>query len=206
MSRTQLLGALAMAVVILASNYLVTKYLGNYLTYGAFTYPFAFLVTDLMNRLEGPQSARRIVFVGFIMGLICSFIGSQIIVDGYPLVTLRVAIGSATAFLLAQLLDVTVFDKLRGGAWWRAPVFSSFVGSAVDTALFFFIAFSATQFLVNIEPLNDVSSANENSTILGLVGSAPFWVSMAIADYLVKLFIALIALIPYRQTVKFVEN
>ena len=189
-----------MAVVVVVSNILVQYLLGDWLTYGAFTYPFAFLVTDLMNRLEGPASARKVVVVGFIVGLICSFIGSQIQGEFGPLVSLRVAIGSGLAFLLAQLLDVYVFNRLRNKAWWKPPVFSSVIGSSVDTLLFFFIAFSAQ--MVFLEPQNDVSWANDAIPLLGLGFVAPLWVSLAVADYLVKLLIAMIALVPYRHAIK----
>jgi uncharacterized integral membrane protein (TIGR00697 family) len=189
-------GILAMAAIVVASNILVQHLFGQWLTWGAFTYPLAFLVTDVMNRLYGPAAARRVVFAGFVTGLTCSAIGTQIMGEFGPLVTWRIALGSGVAFLTAQLLDVAIFDRLRRGAWWRAPLASSLVGSAVDTALFFSIAFSAT--LVVIEPGNDVSWANEVLPILGLGPLAPLWVSLAIADFGVKLALALIALVPFR--------
>ena len=122
--------------------------------------------------------------------------------DGYeyPAVTLRIAIGSGLAFLTAQLLDVAVFNKLRAGAWWRAPLASTLVGSSVDTILFFSIAFSAS--LSFIEPSNDTSWATEVLPMLGAGPEAPLWVSLAFADWLVKLSLALIALIPFRIIVK----
>ena len=132
-----------MAVIVVASNILVQFLVGDWLTWGAFTYPFAFLVTDLMNRLHGPSAARRVVLAGFVVGLACSFVGSQIEGPFGPLVSLRVAIGSATAFLVGQLLDVAVFNRLRAGSWWRAPFVSSVAGSVLDTAIFFPLAFSA---------------------------------------------------------------
>ena len=144
MSRPLLLGVAAMAAIVITSNILVQFLVGDWLTWGAFTYPFAFLVTDLMNRLYGPGAARRVVAAGFVVGLACSFVGSQIEGPFGPLVSLRVAIGSGTAFLVGQLLDVAVFNRLRAGSWWRAPFVSSVVGSVVDTAIFFTIAFSAT--------------------------------------------------------------
>ena len=113
--------------------------------------------------------------------------------------TLRIAIGSGLAFLTAQLLDIAVFNRLRAGVWWRAPMVSSIIGSSVDTALFFTIAFSQT--LVFIEPSNDVSWANEVLPLLGLGPAAPLWVSLAVADWGVKLAIALIALVPFRLIV-----
>lgn len=192
-------GVIAMAVVVTASNILVQYPLGAYLTWGALTYPFAFLVTDLTNRLAGPAVARRVVMVGFAVGVICSFIGTQIMGEFGPLVTLRIAIGSSVAFLCAQLLDIAVFNRLRTGAWWHAPLRSTLVSSSVDTALFFSIAFSAT--LTVLEPGNDVSWATGPTPLLGIGPEAPFWVSLAIADWLVKLMLAVLALLPFRLVV-----
>lgn len=189
-------GVIAMAAVVVASNILVQFLFGNWLTWGAFTYPIAFLVTDVMNRVYGAQVARKVVFVGFVTGIICSLIGTQIMLEFGPAVTLRIAIGSGLAFLSAQLLDVAIFDRLREGNWWKAPLASTLVGSSVDTILFFTIAFSAT--LSFIEPSNDVSWAGEVLPILGAGPEAPLWVSLAIADWMVKLSLALIALIPFR--------
>ena len=136
-------GILAMAAIVVASNILVQfLILDGLLTWGAFTYPLAFLVTDVMNRIYGVAAARRVVFVGFLTGVVCSLIGSQIIGEFGPLVPLRIAVGSGIAFLTAQLLDVAIFDRLREGLWWRAPLASTLIGSAVDTALFFTIAFA----------------------------------------------------------------
>jgi hypothetical protein len=188
-----------MAVVVTASNILVQYPLGAYLTWGALTYPFAFLVTDLTNRLAGPAVARRVVLVGFTVGVICSFIGTQVMGEFGPLVTLRIALGSGIAFLCAQLLDIAVFNRLRAGAWWRAPLVSTLVSSSVDTALFFSIAFSAT--LTVLEPGNDVSWATAATPLLGLGPEAPFWVSLALADWLVKLLLAVLALVPFRLAV-----
>ena len=129
-----------------------------------------------------------------------SLIGTQIMGEFGPLVTWRIAAGSGLAFLTAQLLDVSIFDKLRGGAWWEAPLASTIIGSAVDTALFFTIAFSAS--LAFLEPANDVSWAGEVLPILGLGPAAPLWVSLALADWCVKLGLALIALVPFRLIVK----
>lgn len=198
-TRALIAGIAAMAVVVVVSNILVQHLLGQWLTWGALTYPVAFLVTDLMNRLHGPAAARRVVFAGFVVGVICSLIGSQIQGEFGPLVTLRIAVGSGIAFLTAQLLDVAVFDRLRKGSWWRAPVVSSVIGSAVDTALFFTIAFSAA--LVFIEPANDVGWANEFLPVLGIGPAAPLWVSLGIADFGVKLALALLALVPFRLLV-----
>ncbi len=196
MSRTLLPGVFAMAAIVVASNILVQFLYGNWLTYGAFTYPFAFLVTDVMNRVYGVSAARRVVLVGFVVGLICSVIGTQIMGEYGPLVTWRIALGSGTAFLVAQLIDVIIFNRLRSGAWWRAPLASTLVGSSLDTAIFFTIAFSAT--LVWIEPGNDVSWAGEALPLLGSGPVVPLWVSLAVADFAVKLSIALIALVPFR--------
>lgn len=196
MTRAHLLGILAMAAIVVASNILVQFLFGQWLTWGAFTYPLAFLVTDIMNRVYGAQAARRVVLVGFGVGLVCSLIGTQIVGEFGPLVTLRIALGSGIAFLTAQLLDVAIFSALREGRWWRAPLASTLLGSTIDTALFFTIAFSAS--LVFLEPANDVSWATEVLPILGFGPAAPLWVSLAIADWSVKLALALLALIPFR--------
>lgn len=192
-------GILAMAVIVTASNILVQFPLGGYLTWGALTYPFAFLVTDLVNRLQGAAAARRVVLAGFGVGVVCSFIGTQVMGEFGPLVTLRIAIGSGLAFLVAQLLDVAVFNRLRAGNWWKAPLVSTLVSSSVDTAIFFTIAFSAA--LTLLEPANDVSWAAETMPLLGLGPIAPFWVSLAVADWLVKLLLAIVALVPFRLMV-----
>ena len=197
MTRTDLPGILAMATIVVASNILVQFLYGQWLTWGAFTYPFAFLVTDVMNRVYGASAARRVVLVGFVVGLICSLIGTQIMGEFGPLVTLRIAIGSGVAFLAAQLLDVSIFAALRGGAWWRAPLISTLIGSTVDTALFFGIAFSGA--LSFVHPATDVSWAAEILPLLGFGPAAPLWVSLALADWAVKLSIALVALIPFRM-------
>lgn len=200
MNRTHLPGILAMATIVVASNILVQFLFGQWLTWGAFTYPFAFLVTDLMNRVYGAAPARKVVFVGFIVGVICSLIGTQIMGEFGPLVTLRIALGSGLAFLTAQLLDVAIFSALRDGKWWRAPLASTLVGSTVDTALFFTIAFSAS--LVWIEPANDVSWAGEVLPVLGFGPMAPLWVSLAVADWMVKLALSVVALLPFRLIVR----
>jgi uncharacterized integral membrane protein (TIGR00697 family) len=199
MPRSLLLGVAAMAAIVIASNILVQFLVGDWLTWGAFTYPFAFLVTDLMNRLHGPGAARRVVAVGFVVGLACSFVGSQIEGPFGPLVSLRVAIGSGTAFLVGQLLDVAVFNRLRAGSWWRAPFVASVMGSVVDTAVFFTIAFSAS--LSFIAPAVDVAWANEALPLIGRGPVAPLWMSLALADFLVKLGIAVFALAPFRAAV-----
>ncbi|WP_306005865.1 queuosine precursor transporter [Aquicoccus porphyridii] len=201
MNRTHLPGILAMAAIVVASNILVQfLVLDGLLTWGAFTYPLAFLVTDLMNRVYGPGPARRVVLAGFVTGVICSLIGSQIMLQGdgyeYAAVPLRIAVASGTAFLIAQLTDVAVFNRVQG-QWWRAPLVSTLVGSALDTALFFSIAFSAS---VSFGAVADsaVSWAWEPAPFMTLGAEAPLWVSLAFADWLVKLALALIALAPFR--------
>ena len=151
----------AMTVIVVASNILVQYPVNDWLTWGAFTYPVAFLVTDLANRRLGPASARRVVYVGFALAVLCSAV----------LATPRIAIASGTAFLIAQLLDVFVFNRLRQGTWWRAPLVSSGIGSTVDTVLFFSLAFALT----------------------GLP-----WVGWAIGDLGVKFAVALAMLLPFR--------
>jgi queuosine precursor transporter len=196
MTSRYLPGILAMAAIVVASNILVQFLFGQWLTWGAFTYPLAFLVTDLMTRLYGAAAARKVIWAGFATGVACSLVGSQIVGDYGPLVTLRIALGSGIAFLTAQMLDVAIFDRLRDGRWWRAPLASSVVGSSVDTALFFTIAFSAS--LAFLEPGNDVSWAGEVLPLLGFGPEVPLWVSLAVADWGVKLGLALIALAPFR--------
>ena len=190
---------LAMAIVVLASNILVQFLAGPWLTWGAFTYPFAFLVTDLTNRIMGPAAARRVVLWGFVTGLVCSVIGTQIVGDAGPLVTLRVAFGSATAFLAAQMMDIAVFNRLRAGSWWRAPLIAPLISSTLDTVIFFTLAFSAT--LAFIEPANDVAWANAVLPLLGHGPMAPLWMSLAVADWGVKLLLAIVALLPFRLAV-----
>lgn len=199
MYRPLLPGVIAMAALVVASNILVQFLLGDWLTWGAFTYPFVFLVTDLANRLHGPAAARKVVLAGFAAGLACSFIGTQI--DGAfgPLVTLRVAIASGTAFLVAQLVDVAIFDRLRAGRWWKAPLVSSLVGSSIDTALFFSIAFAAG--LAWIAPTVDVAWANAPVPLLGIGPAMPLWVSLGTADLAVKFVLTVIALAPFRIAV-----
>ncbi len=189
-------GILAMAAIVVASNILVQHLLGQWLTWGALSYPFAFLVTDVMNRLHGPATARKVVVAGFLTGVACSLAGTQIEGQFGPLVTLRVAMASGTAFLVAQLVDVAVFDRIRRGKWWSAPLVSSVIGSALDTALFFSIAFSAS--LAFLHPAEDVAWANEALPLLGRGPAAPLWLSLALADWLVKLALALLALAPFR--------
>ncbi len=168
----------AMTLVVVASNILV-QYpfepfgLGDYLTWGAFTYPVAFLVTDLTNRRYGPRVARQLVIVGFALAVVLSI----------WLATPRIAMASGTAFLVGQLLDITVFNRLRRQAWWCAPFVGSVVGSALDTALFFSLAFAG-------DP--------DMSGLVNLFGTdVMLWQSLAVFDFTVKMLIALIALLPY---------
>jgi uncharacterized PurR-regulated membrane protein YhhQ (DUF165 family) len=186
------LGVLAMAVVVTASNILVRFPIGDFLTYGAFTYPIAFLVTDLTNRLLGAQAARRVVLAGFATGVILSL----------WLAVPRIAIASGTAFLVAQLLDVAVFNRLRDGAWWRAPLVSSLVGSALDTAIFFTLAFSVS--FAFFGPNEDW--ATSLAPLLGIGAMAPFWISLAVGDFLVKMLLAMAALVPFRALVRFLPS
>lgn len=192
-------GILAMAAIVVASNILVQFLLGPWLTWGAFTYPFAFLVTDLTNRIQGAQAARRVVLVGFAVGVVCSLVGSQIMGEFGPLVSFRVAVGSGLAFLAAQLTDVAIFNRLHGRAWWMAPLVSTLISASLDTVIFFTIAFSAA--LSALEPANDVTWAGEMLPLLGAGPVAPLWVSLAVADWLVKLSLAIVALIPFRLIV-----
>ena len=162
-----------MGFVVLISNFLVqfpVKYYGleNILTYGAFSYPIAFLITDLANRSFGKLIARKIVYVGFTIGVLFTLIFSTNFSD---LISIRIAIGSGTAFIVAQLLDVQVFDRLRRKTWFVAPLFSSLIGSTVDTFLFFSISF---------------------------YGTGVPWITLSLGDLGVKIFIALIMLIPFR--------
>ena len=173
MNKLFLLFSLIMGIVVLASNYLVQfpiKYYGleEILTYGAFSYPIAFLITDLANRSYGKLIARQIVYIGFIIGISFTLLFSTNFAD---LISIRIAIGSGTAFLVAQLIDVQIFDKLRKKKWFVAPLTSSFIGSTVDTFLFFSISFYAT--------------------------GIP-WITLSLGDLAVKIFVALVMLIPFR--------
>ena len=162
-----------MGAVVLSSNYLVQfpiKYYGleEILTYGAFSYPIAFLITDLANRSYGKLVARKIVYIGFAIGISFTLIFSTNFAD---LISVRIAIGSGTAFLVAQLLDVQIFDQFRKKKWFIAPLTSSLVGSTIDTFLFFSISFYAT--------------------------GIP-WVTLSLGDLAVKILVALVMLIPFR--------
>lgn len=195
-------GVIAMAAIVVASNILVQfLLLDGLLTWGAFSYPLAFLVTDVMNRIYGPKAARQVVLVGFVVGIVSSLIGTQIILEHGPAVSLRVAIGSATAFLVAQLLDIAVFDRLRGGKWWRAPLASTVIGSSVDTLLFFTISFAAWITIFGAAADADVSWAWQGAPLLLIGPEAPLWVTLMLADWVLKLIIGLLTLIPFRLIV-----
>ncbi|MCC7320582.1 MAG: queuosine precursor transporter [Rubellimicrobium sp.] len=196
-------GILAMTVIVVASNVLVQfLLLDGLLTWGAFTYPFAFLVTEIVNRLHGTAAARRVVLAGFATGIACSLIGTQVMLESGPAVSLRIAVGSAAAFLAAQSFDILVFNRLRGRSWWIAPLVASAASSVVDTAVFFSTAFSAT--LAPLFPLaarEAVVWAQEGAPLLAFGPQAPMWVSLGLADLGVKLGIALVALVPFRLMV-----
>ena len=166
--------ALSMGIVVVSSNYLVkfpVNYFGleNIFTYGAFSYPIAFLITDLANRSYGKLIARNIVYIGFTLGISFTLIFSTNFAD---LISIRIAIGSGTAFLIAQLLDVQIFDYLRKKKWFIAPLTSSVIGSIIDTFLFFSISF---------------------------YGTGVPWITLALGDLGVKIFVALLMLIPFRM-------
>lgn len=180
----------AMAAIVAASNYLVQFPfahwgLGELLTWGAFTYPVAFLVNDLTNRCFGPSAARRVVLAGFAIAVVLSA----------WLATPRIAIASGSAFLAAQLLDVAVFDRLREQAWWRAPLVSTLAGSVLDTVLFFTLAFSAA--FAPIDALFGWEDGSLAFPVGFLGGEAPLWVSLALGDLCVKILVGLAMLAPY---------
>ena len=173
MKRLFLTLSFLMGLVVLASNYLVQfpfKYYGleKILTYGAFSYPIAFLITDLANRSYGKIVARKIVYIGFTIGISFTLLFSTNFGD---LISIRIAVGSGTAFIVAQLLDVQIFDQLRKKKWFIAPLTSSLIGSTIDTFLFFSISFYAT--------------------------GIP-WFTLSLGDLAVKVFVALLMLIPFR--------
>ena len=177
MNKLFLLLSLIMGVVVLSSNYLVqfpVNYYGleEILTYGAFSYPVAFLITDLANRSYGKLVARKIVYIGFAMGISFTLLFTTNFAD---LISIRIAIGSGTAFLIAQMLDVQIFDNLRRKNWFIAPLTSSIIGSIVDTFLFFFISF---------------------------YGTGVPWVTLLLGDLIVKVLVALLMLIPFRLLLK----
>ncbi|RMH52745.1 MAG: VUT family protein [Alphaproteobacteria bacterium] len=191
MPRSLILATAAMAMVVLASNILVQFLLGDWLTWGALTYPLAFLVTDIANRLHGAAAARRVVAVGFAVGVLCSLVASF-----WGLTSFRIALGSGIAFLTAQMVDIGIFDRLRRGRWWRAPLISSLAGSLIDTGLFFSIAFAGA--LAFLDPADPNGWAREAVPLFGVGPEAPLWVSLAIADLAVKLGMAALALLPFR--------
>lgn len=173
--------AFLMASVVTLSNYLVqfpVNYIGlqELLTYGAFSYPVAFLITDLSNRRYGKNTTKKIVYLGFILGVILTFYFSTNYSD---LISIRIAVGSGTAFLVAQLIDVNIFDKLRNKIWFAAPLVSSLIGSSIDTFLFFSISF---------------------------YGTGINWVTLSFGDLFVKIFVALIMLIPFRFLLPHVQE
>ena len=195
-------GVIAMAIIVVASNILVQfLILDGLLTWGAFTYPLAFLVTDLMNRIYGVSAARRVVGVGLVVGIVCSLIGSQIQLEYGPAVPVRVAIASAIAFGVAQLLDIAVFNRLRLGVWWIAPLGSTLISSVVDTVIFFSIAFAAAFNGFSATAAEQVMWAQEGVPFLNAGPVVPLWVSLAVADWSVKLAVALVALVPFRLIV-----
>ena len=136
-NRTMFISVIMMGAVVMLSNVLVQFYLGAFLTYGAFTYPIAVLINDVVNKLEGPKRARQVILWGFVVGGFCSLVGSQIDGEFGPLVTLRIALGSGLAFLIAHISDTYVFHFFRKLRWWVPPLVSSTIGSALDTFIFF---------------------------------------------------------------------
>lgn len=191
--RPVLIYSLMMTIVVVASNILVQFplsgelagiRLGDLLTYGAFTYPVAFLVTDLTNRQFGPQAARKVVFLGFLVGVGLSFVTAQ------P----RIAIASGSAYLAGQCLDIAIFNRLRRESWWKAPLMGSLIGSVLDTAIFFSFAF-APAFAV-FGPNDDFAIGS--APLLGVfVTELPRWISWAIGDFSVKMLVGLVMLLPY---------
>ncbi|PYB73969.1 MULTISPECIES: queuosine precursor transporter [Rhizobium] len=185
--------SLLMTIVVVASNFLVQfplqGTLGNInladlLTFGAFTYPVAFLVTDLTNRQFGPTAARKVVFVGFIAGVILSVL----------LATPRIAVASGSAFLVGQLLDISVFNRLRRQSWWKAPLMGSVIGSVLDTVIFFSLSFAPVFGFIGPNDDFAISAA----PILGVMSAeAPRWISWAMADFSVKMLIGVVMLLPY---------
>ena len=173
--------AFLMASIVTLSNYLVqfpVSYfaLENLLTYGAFSYPVAFLITDLSNKRYGKNTAKKIVYLGFALGVFLTFYFSTNYSD---LISIRIAIGSGVAFLVAQIIDVNIFDKLRNKIWFAAPLTSSLIGSTIDTFLFFSIAFYGTE---------------------------TNWITLSLGDLFVKIFVALIMLIPFRLLLSYIQE
>ncbi len=187
----------AMVVVVTASNILVQYpvqadlgaiHLGDILTWGAFTYPFAFLVSDLANRYDGPRQARIVVLIGFIVALGLSFY----------LATPRIAIASASAFLIGQLLDIAVFQRLRNRFWVLPPLAASLFGSLLDTAIFFTLAFAPAFAFIDLAFGREDSSLGFGAPWLGIGAEVPLWLSLASGDFAVKFLAALLLLAPYR--------
>ena len=181
MNRLFLMLSFLMGVIVLASNFLVQfpiKYYGleEILTYGAFSYPMAFLITDLANRSYGKFTARKIVYFGFAIGILFTLFFSTNLSD---LISIRIAIGSGTAFIIAQSIDIQIFDKLRKKQWFVAPLVSSFVGSTVDTFLFFSISF---------------------------YGTGINWISLSFGDLMVKFFISLLMLVPFKLLLETIKD
>ena len=177
MSKLFITLSILMGVVVLSSNYLVQFPINYYglseiLTYGAFSYPVAFLITDLANRFYGKFVARKIVYIGFFIGIIFTLLFST---DFADLISIRIAIGSGVAFITAQLIDIQIFDRLRKKEWFIAPLTSSFIGSTVDTFLFFSISF---------------------------YGTGVPWITLSLGDLAVKLFVSLLMLIPFKILLK----
>jgi len=197
---------LAMAIVVAASNFLVQfpvqhvvggVNLADTLTWGAFTYPVAFLVTDLTNRRFGVTAARKVVVTGFVIAIVAPMV---FWVFDEAFTTPRILIASGTAFLVAQLLDVTIFDRLRRQAWWKAPITSSLIGSIIDTVLFFGIAFSASFAFVDAFFGMEDGSLAFAVPFLGITEDrqVPLWTSLAVGDFLIKMLVAVALLAPYR--------
>ena len=173
--------SILMGLIVVLSNYLVQfpiQYFGlnEILTYGAFSYPVTFLITDLANRAYGKYVARKVVYIGFTIGVLLTLFVSTNFSD---IISIRIAVGSGVAFFIAQNLDVQIFDSLRKKIWYLAPLVSSIIGSVTDTFLFFSIAFYAT--------------------------GIP-WVTLAFGDLAVKLFIALVMLIPFRLLINKIND
>lgn len=158
----------AMIAVILSSNILVQYPINDWLTWGAITYPFAFLITDLVNRFHGLRATRKVIYVGFVAAIVLSAVFADV----------RIALASGTAFLCAELVDAQIFDRLRRRVWWQPPLFSTLAGSALDTAVFFSLAF---------------------------YGTGVPWVTLALGDFGVKLVMALLALLPFRLALRLVR-
>lgn len=179
-----------MASVVIVSNVLVQYPFGHFglqdlLTWGAFTYPLAFLINDLTNRKYGPEAARKVVYAGFVLAVLLSV----------WLASPRIALASGTAFLLAQMLDVSIFDWLRRQAWWRAPLISTLIGSALDTVVFFSLAFAA-----GFSMLDTIFGLEDGSLAFAVPFAGmevPLWVSLAIGDFAVKIIVGIAMLAPY---------